>query len=236
MNKKPVAKPSPKATPPKAPPQALDPRRIVHAEFIAGAGPGGILPAPVSVEVAFAGRSNVGKSSLINALVERKNLVRTSSTPGSTRQVNLYEARAADETVFRLIDLPGYGFNKRSKAESKAWGELIESYLSTRVTLGALVLLADVRRGFEEDDDELVKFMEAATQVSRRPPQVIFVATKIDKLPKSERYGALARLAKAHKGRWLGFSAVTGEGKEELWSAIRKGLLGVLDADVVKDD
>jgi GTP-binding protein len=90
-----------------AAPPPRDPHRIVHAEFIAGAGPGGILPPPTIAEVAFAGRSNVGKSSLINMLVDRKNLVRTSSTPGSTRQLNFYETRAADETVFQLVDLPG---------------------------------------------------------------------------------------------------------------------------------
>jgi GTP-binding protein len=222
-----------------AAPPPRDPRRIVHAEFIAGAGPGGALPPPTVAEIAFAGRSNVGKSSLINALVDRKNLVRTSSTPGSTRQLNFYEARAADETVFRLVDLPGYGFTKRSKAETSSWASLIEGYLTTRVTLGAVVLLADVRRGLEEEDEELVRFVEDASRVSRRPPTLLFVATKIDKLSKSERHGALARLAKANPARprrWLGFSAVSGEGKAELWSAIRRGVLGVLDAAGDKDD
>ncbi len=222
-----------------AAPPARDPQRIVHAEFVAGAGPGGILPPPTIAEVAFAGRSNVGKSSLINTLVDRKNLVRTSSTPGSTRQLNFYETRAADETALQLVDLPGYGFTKRSKSETKSWASLIESYLTTRVTLGAVVLLADVRRGFEAEDDELVKFVEAASAAARRPPKLLFVATKIDKVSKAERFGALARLAKAdpaHPRRWLGFSAVTGEGKAELWSAIRKGCLGVLDAAVNKDD
>jgi GTP-binding protein len=222
-----------------AAPPPRDPHRIVHAEFIAGAGPGGILPPPTIAEVAFAGRSNVGKSSLINALVDRKNLVRTSSTPGSTRQLNFYETRAADETVFQLVDLPGYGFTKRSKAETASWASLIESYLTTRVTLGAIVLLADVRRGFEVEDEELVRFVEEASGASRRPPKLLFVATKIDKVSKSDRFGALARLVKAdpaHARRWLGFSAVTGEGKAELWSAIRKGVLGVLDAAVNQDD
>src|SRR5437870_9571841 len=101
--------------------EAQDPFRIIGAEFLAGAGPGSSLPAPVMAEIAFAGRSNVGKSSLINAIIGRKSLVRTSSTPGSTRQINLYEARAADGARFHLVDLPGYGFTKRSKAEQAAW-------------------------------------------------------------------------------------------------------------------
>ncbi len=94
---------------------ASDPNRIIAAEFLAGAAPGSSLPAPICVEIAFGGRSNVGKSSLINTLVERKSLVRTSSKPGSTRQINQYEARAADGTRFHLIDLPGYGFTRRSE-------------------------------------------------------------------------------------------------------------------------
>src|SRR6185503_16837281 len=113
----------------------LDPLQIIDASFVAGAASMDSLPPPVTAEVAFAGRSNVGKSSLINALIERKGLVRTSSTPGSTRQINLYEVRAADGMVVRLVDLPGYGFTRRSKAEMASWAQLIEGYLSDRVTL-----------------------------------------------------------------------------------------------------
>jgi GTP-binding protein len=94
--------------------------RIVEAQFVAAQGiSGGSLPAPTFTEIAFAGRSNVGKSSLINALVERKSLVRTSSTPGCTRQVNVFETRAKDGTVLHLVDLPGYGYAQRSKDERK---------------------------------------------------------------------------------------------------------------------
>src|SRR5262249_28996201 len=114
---------------PRARALTTDPHRIIDAEFIAGASAASSLPPPTTVEIAFAGRSNVGKSSLINALVGRKNLVRTSSTPGSTRQINLYAARAADGAVLHLIDLPGYGFTRRSKAEMAAWAALIERYL-----------------------------------------------------------------------------------------------------------
>jgi GTP-binding protein len=214
--------------------------RIVDARFLAGVAPGaGTLPPPVTVEIAFAGRSNVGKSSLINTLVERKSLVRTSSTPGSTRQINLYEARADDEAVFHLVDLPGYGFTRRSKAETKSWQGLVEDYLRTRVTLTAVVVLVDVRRGLEDDDLELVRFVAEARDVSRRPLQLVVVATKLDKLPRSSRRVELDRLRRkaleqieaspredAPRPRVLGFSSVTGEGRDELWSALRAASIG----------
>ena len=203
-----------------------DPHRIVAAEFLAGAGPGSSLPAPSHAEIAFAGRSNVGKSSLINTLLSRKSLVRTSSTPGSTRQINLYEARAADGAVFHLVDLPGYGFTHRSKGERTAWASLIEGYLGTRSTLAAVVILVDVRRGLEDDDRELIAFIDAATPPSRRPVQVVLVATKLDKEPRSARKTALRRLQEGGARKVLGFSSVTGEGREDLWRALRRAALG----------
>ncbi len=203
-----------------------DPHRIVDASFLAGAGPGTSLPPPTRPEIAFAGRSNVGKSSLINTLLGRKGLVRTSSTPGSTRQINLYEARAADDATFHLVDLPGYGFTRRSKAEQGAWAALIEGYLGKRPTLAAVVLLVDVRRGLEDDDRELVAYIDAAKPPSRRPVEVILVATKLDKEPRSARKTALRRLAEGAGRRAIGFSSVTGEGREDLWRALRRAALG----------
>jgi GTP-binding protein len=207
-------------------PGAADPLRIVVAEFLAGAGPGSDLPAPTHAEIAFAGRSNVGKSSLVNTLVSRRNLVRTSSTPGSTRQLNLYEARAADGTTLHLVDLPGYGFTRRSKGEQKQWATLIEGYLGTRSTLAAVVIVVDVRRGLEDDDRELITFIAAAQPPSRRPVTVLVVATKLDKEPRSARKTALRRLEDRAGCRVLGFSAVTGEGTPELWRALRIAALG----------
>lgn len=218
------AKPkSAKATPGKP---ALDPMQIVHADFLAAAAPGSSLPAPTMAEVAFAGRSNVGKSSLINTLVERKGLVRTGATPGVTRQINLFEARARDGAVFHLIDLPGYGYAARSKAERSAWGDLIEGYLRSRVTLAALVLIIDVRRGIEEEDLELVRFVEETRDVQRRPVEIVVVATKIDKLGRSAQASAVAAVAKAVGRKVIGFSSVTGEGRTELWRYLRKVTLG----------
>ena len=203
-----------------------DPNEIVAAEFIAGAGPGSDLPAPTGAEIAFAGRSNVGKSSLINALVQRKSLVRTSSTPGSTRQVNLFEVRARDGAVFRLVDLPGYGFAKRSKAEQEAWAHLIEKYLKTRVTLAVVVIIVDVRRGLEDDDRELIEFIETASGASRRPVEVVVVATKIDKVPRSAVRTSVERVVKGAGRKVVGFSAETGDGRRELWGVLRRLTLG----------
>jgi GTP-binding protein len=193
---------------------------------MAGAGPGASLPAPTQAEIAFAGRSNVGKSSLVNALVQRRSLVRTSSTPGSTRQLNLYEARAADGAVFHLVDLPGYGFTKRSRSETAAWASLIEGYLGARPTLAAVVLIVDVRRGLEDDDRELIAFVDASKPPSRRPVAVLVVATKLDKLPRSGRKVALARIQEQAGHKVYGFSAVTGEGRDDLWRALRRAALG----------
>jgi len=221
---------APKGASAEAKKKALDPRQIVHADFVAAAAPGSSLPAPAMAEIAFAGRSNVGKSSLINTLVERKGLVRTGATPGVTRQINLFEARARDGAVFHLVDLPGYGFAKRSKAERASWADLIEGYLRTRVTLAVLVLLVDARRGLEEDDAELVRFVEEARDAQRRPVEVVIVATKVDKLARAVSRGAIAAIARSTGRKVLGFSSVTGEGRAELWALLRKATLEPTEA------
>ena len=210
-----------------------DPHRIIGAEFLAGAAPGSFLPAPICVEIAFGGRSNVGKSSLINSLVERKNLVRVSSKPGSTRQINQYEARAADGMRVHLIDLPGYGFTRRSKSEQSAWGNLIEGYLQSRVTLAVVVVLVDIRRGLEPDDQELIDFVETAKEVTRRPVEVLVVATKLDKVPRSAKKTALSALVKATGRKVIGYFSETAEGRIELWRALRQASFG---AKVAKED
>lgn len=203
-----------------------DPTDILSAEFIAGAAPGSELPPPTGAEIAFAGRSNVGKSSLINNLLQRKSLVRTSSTPGSTRQINLFQATARDGAVFRLVDLPGYGFAKRSKSELVSWGNLIEQYLRTRVTLTAVIIIVDVRRGLEDDDQELIDFIEQTQDAARRPVEIILVATKLDKVARSASRAAVASLEKAIGRKVIGFSAETGEGRRQVWSAVRRAVLG----------
>jgi len=215
---------------PEAPREKTKPEStIVEAKFVAAQGiSGGGLPPPTFAEVAFAGRSNVGKSSLINTLVQRKNLVRTSSTPGCTRQINLFEIRAKDGATLLLADLPGYGFAKRSKDERKEWATLIEGYLRERPTLRTLVVLFDARRGLEPDDLELVEFASAPRGRSLTPLSIILVATKVDKLPRSEQKSILGRIAKSTSMKVIGCSAIDGEGREALWAAVRK--LSHLDA------
>jgi len=171
------------------------------------------LPGPALPEIAFAGRSNVGKSSLLNALVQRKSLARTSKTPGHTAKINLFEIHTeAGDLVFG--DLPGYGFASRSKTEIKSWGPMIEGYLLKRDSLRALVLLVDLRRGVEDDDDELAEFWAQ----TKKP--LVVVATKVDKVPKSQLKPTLDRLRTNTNAKIVGFSAETGQGRDELWSLI----------------
>ena len=185
---------------------------VIEAEFLGaltiGSDPTSL---PVqSAEVAFAGRSNVGKSSLI-----------TSNTPGCTRQINFFDVKARDDARLVMVDLPGYGFAKRSKTERSHWADLIENYLQKRPTLRVLVVLADARRGLEEEERELLAFV-AARRIS--PLAVIVVATKFDKVPKSKAVSTLAQLRRDAGVHAIGFSIVDKSGWEELWVAVRKGL------------
>lgn len=202
--------------------------RIVDAEFVAGAPSVAKLPAPALAEVAFAGRSNVGKSSLMNMLMSRKGLVRASNTPGRTREINVFLAKSKDGLALHLVDLPGYGYAKVSKVERKSWGPMMEGYLASRTTLRAVVMLVDVRRGVEEDDLELVHYVEEARRLNRieenKPVSLIVVATKLDKLSLSKQKPAVQAIKNAAKVPVLGFSAVTGTGRDELWARIRAAL------------
>jgi GTP-binding protein len=196
---------------------------VIEAEFV-GALTIGSDPTTLplaSAEVAFAGRSNVGKSSLINSLVQRKGLVRTSNTPGCTRQINFFDVRARDDARLVMVDLPGYGFAKRSKAERGQWADLIEHYLAKRPTLRVLVLLADSRRGLEEEERDLLAFVAAKREA---PLSIVVVATKFDKVPKSKQVSTLARLRSEAGVHAIGFSVVDKSGWEELWAALRRAL------------
>lgn len=194
----------------------------MEAEFLAGATTIAQFPPPAFSEIAFAGRSNVGKSSLMNCLTSRKGLVRTSSTPGCTRQVAWFRTVSDDKATIDLVDLPGYGYAKRSKSERKEWAGLIEDYLLERSTLKGVVLLVDVRRGFEEDDLELIKMLKDEPRVSRPPLELVLVATKLDKLPVSKHKTELAKLKQVAGLSVLGFSSEKSIGKVTLWRKLRR--------------
>jgi GTP-binding protein len=199
----------------------LNGSRIVSAEFSAAAKGAAELPPPTQIEVAFAGRSNVGKSSLLNKLMNRRNLARTSSTPGCTRQINFFSVRTASGMNLSLVDLPGYGYAKRSKDERKLWAELIDGYLLERPTLRAVALLVDVRRGLEEDDLGLLEMLETGSTRGRSALKTLVVATKLDKLRSGERASALAKI-KARGATVLGFSTELPESAVALWSALER--------------
>ncbi|MGF1465730.1 MAG: ribosome biogenesis GTP-binding protein YihA/YsxC [Sandaracinaceae bacterium] len=191
--------------------------QVLDATFVAAATRHQELPPPAHAEIAFGGRSNVGKSSLINRLLGRRRLVRTSSTPGATRGLALFRARlrlAGEEARLDLVDLPGYGFARRSKVERRSWGPMIESFLEHRVGLRALVVILDVRRGPEDDDRELLAYLD---HIGRR---AVIVATKVDKLPGSQRKLAVSAVRQAVGRPVLGVSGVTGEGLDRLWSLL----------------
>jgi GTP-binding protein len=186
--------------------------RVVAARFEGAAARPGEGPPPGPPEIAIAGRSNVGKSSLLNAILGRRSLARTSSTPGRTRQLNFFLVNDR----FRLVDLPGYGFAVGPERERRAWGPLVEGYLRERETLRGVVLIIDVRRGLEAEEIELLAFL---ADIGR--PAVLAV-TKTDKLARSAATQALRKLESTSGGRLpvIGCSARTRAGLDELWDAI----------------
>ena len=193
--------------------------KILTAEFLTSATQPSQFPAGALPEIAFAGRSNVGKSSLLNTLLERKGLARVSQTPGRTRLLNFFrvmptKSSRAQIGEFLFVDLPGYGYAKVSKAVHEQWGPMIDGYIRGRRFLRGVVMLTDIRRG-EEEELQLIRW---ADQVGVR---VLAVATKIDKLSRGQRSEALRRLEDFLGVPVLGCSAVTGEGKDALWAGIR---------------
>lgn len=206
--------------------EGTSPFDVLRAEFVAATTEdAGALPAPALTEIAFGGRSNVGKSSMMNALLQRRGLVRTSSTPGCTRGVNVFLAETRGGLRVHLVDLPGYGFAKRSKAEKLRWGPLLEGYLLTRATLRAVVVLCDIRRGLEDDDLQLLEFA-SAERPGQAPLETLVVATKLDLLPKAKRKPAVAALAATAGRRVVGFSSVEDLGREDVWRFVDRQVRG----------
>jgi GTP-binding protein len=177
-------------------------------EFVAGAADEGAIPSPDLPEIAFAGRSNVGKSSLINALTGRKALARISQSPGRTQQINFF--RLGDKLM--LVDLPGYGYAHVSKALSAQWQKLIFDYLRGRPNLKRVILLIDARRGVMDVD------REAMTLLDKSAVSYAVAMTKVDKLSAAEREDASMRVALGLKGQIAAYpqlfptSSLTGEG------------------------
>ena len=167
------------------------------------------LPAPEIPEVAFAGRSNVGKSSLLNRLIKRKNLVKTSSKPGKTQSLNFF---LVDSSIY-LVDLPGYGYAKVSKKTQASWQSLISEYLETRENLKCVVVIVDLRHELKIADLQLVDWLR-----SREVP-LLLVYTKADKLSANQRIKNAAALDAGFgvlKSDRLVFSAKTGMGRDNL--------------------
>ena len=191
-----------------------DPLVIRSLEFIGGmAELGGWRPEATLPEIAFAGRSNVGKSSLLNRLVRRKAFARVSRTPGRTREINFF--RVNDRFV--LVDLPGYGYARISKERKAAWRPMIESYLRSSPELRGIVQLLDARREPSADDVEMLDFL-ADVGVP-----VVVVVTKIDKLGRGAGEARLAEIAGSldlDPDQVIPFSAVTGEGRDDLAGAV----------------
>jgi GTP-binding protein len=192
----------------------IDPLPIRSLEFL---GPmatiDGWRPEHLLPEVAFSGRSNVGKSSLINALVRRKAFARVSKTPGRTREINFFEVNKQ----FVIADLPGYGYAKISKERQEAWRPLIEGFLRGSSKLAGIVQLLDIRRELTEEDRQMFELL-GETEVP-----TLIVVTKADKLSKGAARVAVEGLAKAlrvDEEQILPFSAVTGEGRDELAEAV----------------
>jgi len=184
------------------------------------------LPETDKVEIAFAGKSNVGKSSLINALVNRKALARTSATPGKTQTINFYNI---NEEMY-LVDLPGYGYAKVSEQEKEKWGKLIERYLHTSEQLKAVFLLIDIRHDPSANDRMMYEWI---VEMGYKP---IIIATKLDKLKRSQ----IQKNVKAIK-EGLGvlpgtiiipFSSETKQGRDEIWELVESNFLSREESEV----
>ena len=165
-------------------------------------------------EFAFLGRSNVGKSSLLNALAAKEGLAKTSATPGRTQAINFF--RIGEN--YQFVDLPGYGYARVPRAITNSWKSLIDAYLTDRRTLALCFLLIDARRGWMEKDLELRCWLES------RNRRYMVVATKFDKLKsQKEKHSGLAQLRKhCSESELVPFSAITGQGVKELWQTISK--------------
>ena len=194
--------------------------RARSATFITSAtGPAG-FPAEGPPEIAFAGRSNVGKSSLLNTVVGVAGLARTSATPGRTRLLNFFRVVAPDGAPLHFVDLPGYGYAKVPREMRASWRPMVEAYVTKRTTLALMVVIVDARRGPEDEEAELLDWLDEIDKPA------LVVLTKADKLPKNKRLPAAAQ---ARRSLGLArdpilFSATSKEGIDALWKKIQSAV------------
>jgi GTP-binding protein len=203
----------------------------VLSRFLAAATDAAHFPAPSLPEIAFLGRSNVGKSSVINSLVGDK-VARTSSTPGRTRSINFFEIRWPGKPHPELIfaDLPGYGYAKISREISQEWPKFIEPYLNERPTLGLCIVLIDANVPPQQSDRQLLDFLSASGRA------FLLVATKSDRLSNNQLHTALRTLTQEYPAaRPLPYSAKTGAGRDELWKQIRQVAQATAAAEASSD-
>jgi len=199
--------------------------KILDARFLTTAVEPKGYPTSLAPEIAFVGRSNVGKSSMINALTGRKKLVRVSNTPGRTRTLNFFDVdveRDGKPHLVRFCDLPGYGFAKVSKSERAEWQSMITTYLEKRRDLKVVVSIIDAEVGPTPDDFQTLDYL----QNYRR---ILVVATKIDRMPKAKRKPRLAALAEQlslPREAVLSFSATEKLGLDEVWEALLGSVKG----------
>ncbi len=190
--------------------------KIISAEFMISAVSDQQYPRGVLSEIAFVGRSNVGKSSLINSLLNRKKLVKTSATPGKTQMINFFDVN--HELVF--ADLPGYGFAKVPKAVQRKWRSLVEQYLTNRENLRAVVLIVDIRRKPTDLDLHMQEWLE------EYEVDYILVATKADKLSQAEQSKQLKQIRQAFlkdaDKELVAYSSKNQRGRKELWKLLQK--------------
>jgi GTP-binding protein len=188
--------------------------KIFSAEFLTGAVSCKQYPDSVCPELAFVGRSNVGKSSLINSLLNRKKLVKTSQTPGKTQEINFFKIN----NNFIFADLPGYGFAKVPQIVRKHWKKMIEDYLLKRETLLAVIFIIDMRRNPSPLDIDLKTWLET------HDIEYLLIATKMDKLSQSEASKQVKKLNVAYfnegEDKLLVYSSKSGRGRKELWQKI----------------
>ncbi|MGC6768544.1 ribosome biogenesis GTP-binding protein YihA/YsxC [Enterococcus sp. LJL128] len=191
---------------------------VHNAEIVISAVSPAQYPDSQLPEIALAGRSNVGKSSFINTLINRKNLARTSGKPGKTQTLNFYLI----EDTLHFVDVPGYGYAKVSKTERAKWGKMIETYITQREQLKAVVSLVDLRHSPTQDDIQMYEFLKYYDL------PVIVVATKADKIPRGKwnKHESIVKKALNFDptDEFILFSSQTKMGKEEAWQAIEKYL------------